>query len=120
MSQFDHCDRTDQPEFKSASGSVADIIGRAASVESVANVKGFGCRPGDGGATGTEGRRPKASKGGNRGNGYVGRCGARYGDLSARRTADDGRRCDAARRQAVDRLVNEGGVGLNAANPCAI
>src|ERR1700693_2291875 len=83
-------------------------------------VRGVGCRPCDGGATGTEGRRPKASKGGNRGNGYVGRCGARYGDLSARRMADDGRRCDAARRQAVDRLLNEGGVGLNAANPCAI
>ena len=32
------------------------------------------------------GRRPKASKGGNRGNGYVGRFVRRYGDLIA---ADD-------------------------------
>jgi hypothetical protein len=37
-------------------------------------VKGFGCRPHAGGAACAVGRRPKASKGGNRGNGYV--CGA--------------------------------------------
>ena len=54
------------------------------------------------GAAGSEGRRPKASKGGNRGNGHV--CGAaRYGDLNAARTAGGGRRCDAAGWQAVDR-----------------
>jgi hypothetical protein len=36
-----------------------------------------------GGAAGREGRRPKASKGGKRGKGIRGRCGARHGDLSA-------------------------------------
>jgi hypothetical protein len=36
------------------------------------DVKGFGCRPMVAAAARTEGRRPKASKGGNRGNGYVG------------------------------------------------
>ena len=35
-------------------------------------VKGFGCRPLTSGAACTGGRRPKASKGGNRGKGYVG------------------------------------------------
>jgi hypothetical protein len=43
------------------------------------NVKGFGCRPLAGDAAGSGGRRPKASKGGNRDEGRD--CGARYGDL---------------------------------------
>jgi hypothetical protein len=47
------------------------------------------------GATGSEGLRPKASKGGNRGQGYVGGA-PRYGDLGAARTAADGGRCVAA------------------------
>ena len=34
-------------------------------------VKVFGCRPHEGGAAYTGGRRPKTSKGGNRGRGYV-------------------------------------------------
>jgi len=33
------------------------------------------------GAAGSEGRRPKASKGGNRGQGYVGGAAITYGDL---------------------------------------
>jgi len=36
-------------------------------------VKGFGCRPRGDGAACRGGRRPKASRGGNRGEGYVGR-----------------------------------------------
>ena len=72
------------------------------------------------GAAGSEGRRPKASKGGKRGNGYVWRSGARYGDLGAGRMVGDGRRCDAASWQAVDRLLNERGVVMSALDPCAI
>jgi len=58
-------------------------------------------------ATGTEGRRPKASRGGNRGNGYVWRCVVRYGDFGAGRTAADGGRCDAADWHALQRRLNE-------------
>ena len=71
------------------------------------------------GAAGSEGRRPKASKGGNRGQGYVGRCGARYGDLDAARTAGDGRRCDTANWQVVDGVLNERGVLMSAVDACA-
>jgi hypothetical protein len=35
-------------------------------------VKVFGCRPHEGGAAHSGGRRPQTSKGGNRGKGYVG------------------------------------------------
>jgi len=45
-------------------------------------VKVFGCRPITGGATRTEGRRPKTSKGGNRDGAGCGGAGG-YGDLSA-------------------------------------
>src|ERR1700692_4482268 len=48
-----------------------------------ASVKGFGCRPLTSAATGTDGRRPKASKGGNRDGGTCGGCRALYGDLSS-------------------------------------
>jgi hypothetical protein len=46
-------------------------------------VKGFGCRPLPNVATGSGGRRPKASKGGNRGRGNVWAAAMGYGDLSA-------------------------------------
>ncbi len=55
---------------------------RAASADPAAFVKVFGCRPITGGATRTEGRRPKTSKGGNRDGAGCGGAGG-YGDLSA-------------------------------------
>ena len=44
------------------------------------------------------GWRTKTSKGGNRGNGYVRWCGARYGELKAARGAGSGSGCDRAGR----------------------
>jgi len=46
-------------------------------------VKGFGCRPRSDGAANSGGRRPKASKGGNRGKGYVGGATRYNGALAA-------------------------------------
>ena len=82
-------------------------------------VKSFGCRPYEGWSR-ARGRRPKASRGGNRGNGYVGRCDGRYGDLGAARTTADGRRCDAASWWRVLRAMNERGTAMTAASRCAI
>jgi hypothetical protein len=48
-----------------------------------AYVKGFGCRPLTGGAANTGGRRPKASKGGNRAERKLSDAAGRYGDLAA-------------------------------------
>jgi hypothetical protein len=47
-------------------------------------VKGFGCRPLTSGAACTGGRRPKASKGGNRGKGYVGGAARSMGNWALR------------------------------------
>ena len=58
-----------------------------------ANVKGFGCRPLTDSAMHSGGRRPKASKERNRGNGYERRCGALYGDLTAAAGAPEGSGC---------------------------
>jgi hypothetical protein len=52
-------------------------------------VKVFGCRPLTEGAARMGGRRPKTSKGGNRGKGGEGRFVTRYGDLSAANAARD-------------------------------
>ena len=46
-------------------------------------MKGFGCRPRANGAGDSGGRRPKASKGGNRGKGYVGGAARYNGALAA-------------------------------------
>src|SRR5713226_9536704 len=51
-------------------------------------VKVYGCRPHDGGAAHTGGRRPQTSKGGNRGKGYVRRCGVGYREFSTARNFD--------------------------------
>src|ERR1700731_2867417 len=61
-------------------------------------VKVFGCRPCPKDAAYSGGRRPKTSKGGNRGKGYVWLGGVRYGDLSAADGAGElGRACRARR-----------------------
>src|SRR5712692_9371253 len=52
------------------------------------SVKVCGCRPHDGGAAHTGGRRTQTSKGGNRGKGYVRRCGVGYRELSTARNFD--------------------------------
>jgi len=51
-------------------------------------VKVCGCRPHDGGAAHTGGRRTQTSNGGNRGKGYVRRCGVGYRELSTARNFD--------------------------------
>jgi len=70
-------------------------------------VKGFGCRPHEVRHRVLGGRRPKASKGGNRGNGNVMPCRRVYGDLSATGEACDWDRDAAARDARVKRLVNK-------------
>jgi hypothetical protein len=52
-------------------------------------VKGFGCRPHEGRHREFGGRRPKASKGGNRAQGNGRRCRGRYGDLRAASEVSD-------------------------------
>src|SRR6478672_5108602 len=72
------------------------------------------------GAACSEGRRPKASGGGNRGHGHEWWCGARYGDLGATRTAAYRGRCDAANWWRELRAMNEWGIAMTAASLCAI
>ena len=72
------------------------------------------------GAAGCEGRRPKASRGGNRGNGYVRRRGGRYGDLAPARTTAEARRCDAASWRTVQRVLNDERTVANVAIVCVI
>jgi hypothetical protein len=56
------------------------------------SVKVFGCRPHDGSATYTGGRRPKTCRGGNRAGGAGGRRG-RYGELSGMEGQQERRAC---------------------------
>jgi hypothetical protein len=65
------------------------------------------------GAAGREGRRPKASKGGNRGNGNVRRAAMRYGDLSAARKECDWDRDASAGCRRIERLLHERRAGSN-------
>ena len=62
-------------------------------------------------ATGSGGRRPKASKGGNRGNGYVRPCRGYYGDLGAAGELADLDRADAASCSTVKRPTKERRIG---------
>jgi hypothetical protein len=84
----------------------AEVLERTFSLDKIcrdggtdAIVKGFGCRPMTDGAANSAawGRRPKASKEGNRGKGYEMGCGARYGDLRLARWAVDGIRRERSR-----------------------
>jgi len=58
---------------------------RFAAVHESAIVKVFGCRPNDDGAAGSEGRRRKTSKGGNRDKGRCGGAACAMGIWSPRR-----------------------------------
>ena len=69
-------------------------------------VKGFGCRPLERRRRVFGGRRPKASKGGNRALGNVRPCRGRYGDLSAAGELADMDRADPAGCAAMMRFVN--------------
>ena len=79
-------------------------------------VKGFGCRPLEGPVRECGGRRPKASKGGNRAWGNVRPCGRRYGDLSAAGELVDWVGADAASCATMAGLVNEQRVASNSIN----
>jgi hypothetical protein len=70
-------------------------------------VQGFGCRPLEGRRRVFGGRRPKASKGGNRAGGNVERCRVRYGDLGAAGEMCDLDRDEATSCASVKRLTNE-------------
>ena len=59
-----------------------------AALHESAIVKVCGCRPHDGGAAHTGGRRTQTFNGGNRGKGYVRRCGVGYRELSTARNFD--------------------------------
>jgi hypothetical protein len=76
-------------------------------------VKVCGCRPQEGGAAHTGGRRTQTSKGGNRGRGHVGGEAPGYGDLSAADEVGERSRGAPASRWTVKRLLDERRVASN-------
>jgi len=72
------------------------------------------------GAAYSGGRPPKTSKGGNRGNGNVGRAAGVYGDLSASGELHDWDLTDPASWLTMKRLMKERQIALTAASCRAI